>query len=359
MAKAGFWLRGAKGKLAGAVAQKGQNGTILREIVTPKNPKTEKQIYQRAVMATVMKAYSAGKDIFDHSIQGLERGGKTQQYFIARNAKLLRSNIASELAQVQAGTLQPTAAVNCAVAPKSLYAVPGAYMISEGTYEQKCFKWLDGDEFFTNYPLPSAAQDNRPDVGTGLWEISVKDMASDLGLVEGDIFTFVALVPGDSIVHNGVDQSGNYSDVAGTKQHNCTFGYFRMQVKSGVNSDTTVLQAESEDKLGVHLYDTEDNKFFEVTGSSNPGIFDFDDGDSLWPSKVDKGSIGVIRSRLDSDLRSTSFMYLRNGNSASSYNPIFGITTPYILPTWQKGADSLGTSELILESDQQGGFVQA
>lgn len=354
MAKAGFWLRGAKGKLAGAVAQKGQNGTILREIVTPKNPKTEKQIYQRAVMATVMKAYSAGKDIFDHSIQGLERGGKTQQYFIARNAKLLRSLIASELAQVQAGTLAAAEAINCAVAPKSLYAVPGAYMISEGTYEQKAFIFEDG--FVTNNALPSAAQDNRPDVGTGKWEISVKDMASDLGLVEGDIFTFVALVPGTSIVHNGVDQSGNYSDVAGTKQYNCTFAYYRMQVKSGVNSDTTVLQANTANELGTFLMEAEDNKFFEVTGSSNSTLFNFEDGDYIVPSGIEKGSLGIIRSRLDSDLRSTSFMKLwyNDGDEAE-----YGITTPYILPTWQKGADSLGTSELILESDQQGGFVQA
>lgn len=349
MAKAGFWLRGAKGKLAGAVAQKGQNGTILREIVTPKNPKTEKQIYQRAVMATVMKAYSAGKDIFDHSIQGLERGGKTQQYFIARNAKLLRSLIASELAQVQAGTLQAAKAVNCAVAPKSLYAVPGAYMISEGTYEQKAFVWNDGAFAFN--ALPSAVQDSE----SGLFEVSVKDAAADLGLVEGDIFTFVALVPGSSIVHNGVDQSGNYSDVAGTKQHNCTFGYVRLQVKSGVNSDTTVLQGESEDKLPGVLGEAEDNKFFEVTGSTNPGIFDFDGGDSIFPTYVENGSMGVIRSRLDSDLRSTSFMELVNGTTAAAY----GITTPYILPTWQKGADALGTSEKILESDTQGGFVQA
>ena len=33
----------------------------------PKNPRTNKQLYQRAVMATVMQAYSAGIKIFDHS----------------------------------------------------------------------------------------------------------------------------------------------------------------------------------------------------------------------------------------------------------------------------------------------------
>lgn len=347
MAKAGFWLRGAKGKLAGAVAQKGQNGTILREIVTPKNPKTEKQIYQRAVMATVMKAYSAGKEIFDHSIQGLERGGKTQQYFIARNAKLLRSLLASELAQIQAGTLVPEKAINCAVAPKSLYAVPGAYMISEGTYEQKAFSVSDGGVALHAERIIATFNEE-----THKYEVSVKDAASALGLVEGDIFTFVALVPGTSIVHNGVDQSGNYSDVAGTKQFNCSFGYVRLQVKSGVNSDTTLIQVDSEDEIPSKISTAVDNKFFDVTGESNRGILYFNGGSTIYPTQVDGGSIGVIRSRLDSDLRSTSFMSIKNIDLES--NAAFGITTPYILPTWQKGADSLGASELILESDQQG-----
>lgn len=48
MAKAGFWLRGAKGKFAGAVMQGSGVGTIQRENVTPSNPQTENQVAQRA-----------------------------------------------------------------------------------------------------------------------------------------------------------------------------------------------------------------------------------------------------------------------------------------------------------------------
>ena len=56
MAKAGFWLRGATGKLAGSALQKGANGeTIIREIVEPTNPQTESQQIQRIVMTTVMQ----------------------------------------------------------------------------------------------------------------------------------------------------------------------------------------------------------------------------------------------------------------------------------------------------------------
>ena len=40
----------------------------------PKNPRTNKQLYQRAIMATVMRAYSAGRAIFDHSFEGVKFG---------------------------------------------------------------------------------------------------------------------------------------------------------------------------------------------------------------------------------------------------------------------------------------------
>lgn len=338
MAKAGFWLRGARGKLAGASAQKGQNGTILREIVKPRNPKTDKQIYQRAIMATVMKAYSAGKEIFDHAFQGVEKGQKSQQYFIARNATLLRSNIAQEINAIAAGTLQPAQTKHAAVAPKALYPVPGAYMISEGTYEQTLF-----DVTEEGFSIPSSKNAATQDPDDRLWKQTPQAFAQKNGLVPGDIFTFLIFKKGQNIVFNGVDQSGQLSDDVRTKQFNCTFGWIRLQVKADVLTNTTVIESETEDKALENIPEY----IFELTGSSHPELFDID-----YPSQtglippVSDGSFGCIRSRLDSDVRSTSYMYVNNyGDNA------YGITSPYILPTWKKGTDALGTSELILESD--------
>lgn len=343
MAKAGFWLRGARGKLAGASAQKGQNGTILREIVKPRNPKTDKQIYQRAIMATVMKAYSAGKEIFDHAFQGVEKGQKSQQYFIARNATLLRSLIAQDINAIAAGTLQPTAAENACVAPKALYAVPGAYMVSEGTYEQTFFQWEAGATILR----PTAANATQSQE-TGLYETTLKDYAQQAGLIPGDIYTFVAIVANNNIVFNGVDESGQLSSNRKTKQFASTFGYVRLQVKADVLTNTEVVTAESADEMTEVLLP----KVFEITGYSHPEIFNFDSGEVLdgIPTTIAEemsGSFGVIRSRLDEDVRSTS--YMKTSNTEEEY--AYGITSPYVLPTWKKGTDALGTSELILESD--------
>lgn len=48
MAKAGFWLKGARGSLAGSVVANSPQGTIIREKVIPSNPKTESQVSQRS-----------------------------------------------------------------------------------------------------------------------------------------------------------------------------------------------------------------------------------------------------------------------------------------------------------------------
>lgn len=57
MAKSGFWLRGAKGQLAGTVLYQSQGSTIQREIVTPKNPQSDNQMRQRAAFAGASKFY--------------------------------------------------------------------------------------------------------------------------------------------------------------------------------------------------------------------------------------------------------------------------------------------------------------
>lgn len=329
MAKAGFWLRGARGKLAGASAQKGQNGTILREIVKPRNPKTDKQTYQRAIMATVMKAYSAGKEIFDHAFQGVEKGQKSQQYFITRNTTLLRSNIAQEINAIAAGTVEPRNAIQAAVAPKALYAVPGAYMISEGTYEQEFFDASGAD---LSWPAIEGTE-------------TVAQYAQRTGLIPGDIYTFVAIVPTGKIAFNGVDESGQLSALAGTKQQSSVFAYVRLQVKADVLTNTASA-GEAGKQISIALV-------FDITGEKNSSVI-LNDGTLPNGTVTANGSYGVIRSRLDEDLRSTSYMVLSGDYSDSEITgdkPIAGITSPFILPTWKKGTDALGTSELILESD--------
>ena len=70
MAKMSQEMYGASGKLGNKVYFKGVNGqTIVREKVTPKNPKTNAQTIQRVLVSQVGLTYKAFKEICDHSFE--------------------------------------------------------------------------------------------------------------------------------------------------------------------------------------------------------------------------------------------------------------------------------------------------
>lgn len=126
MAKVGFWLQGSTGKLAGSALQKGSSGgTIIRQIVKAKNPKTSKQSAQRVFMNTCIQAYAALKMITTNSFQGVEAGQKSMSRFMSLNLGYLRRR-ASEVGD------QLDSLVNFApIGEKGIR--PARFIISEGT----------------------------------------------------------------------------------------------------------------------------------------------------------------------------------------------------------------------------------
>lgn len=100
MAKVGFWLQKANGKLAGATLYQQNGETVMREVNTrPSNPKTTAQIIQRIIMHTVMGSYSLMKEIVDHSFEGIKKGQETMSYFMKQNIQFAREKIAEQQAQ--------------------------------------------------------------------------------------------------------------------------------------------------------------------------------------------------------------------------------------------------------------------
>ena len=175
MSKAGFWLRGSTGKLAGASLQKGANGeTIMREIVTPKNPQTEAQMIQRIVMSTVMQAYSKMKDLCDHSFEGVSIGANTMAKFASRNANALRQRLAADVEQgYDLGSIW-------AFSPLGARALaPNEYIVSEGS--------LPGvDVSFNGMDGYSA---KIPDIPGNTYRYIIENF----GLRRGDQLTFMAI----------------------------------------------------------------------------------------------------------------------------------------------------------------------
>lgn len=81
-----------------------------------KNPRSSMQMSQRAVMSTVLKAYSSMKDICNHSFEGIPYGQKTMNTFISENINMIRKGVPSVNLSEWKGV-----------------AVPNSYLISRGS----------------------------------------------------------------------------------------------------------------------------------------------------------------------------------------------------------------------------------
>lgn len=291
---------------------------------SPRNPKTNPQLYQRAIMATVVKAYQAGKAIFDHAFQGYSVGAGCQRQFISLNAKMLRELVATDINTPLAIDEQKARVV----APGVSAPVANPFIISRGSYQQRLFSWDDTNKGFYLPALDSG--------GTQ----TVAQYAEDHGLIPGDIYTFVVFAERSDFAYT----SPFTSSVLARLRH-CNFGFVRMIVADNVLTETAVLSTYEQ------LFDMEDSGGdFDVEKSD---LYDTTIGQPIDIATLcgvngytTTGAIGVIRSRFDQDLRSDSALQVIYGDNDTSR---FGIASQYILQTWADGATPVGDSDLILE----------
>lgn len=183
MAKAGFWLRGAKGKLAGASIGKGsQGGTVIREIVSPKNPKTTAQMIQRIIWNTCIQAYVKFKALADHSFEGFSAGSPCQQEFMRLNARAIRQRVA---AAIERGT-DPNGIYDF-IPVGSTELAANSYALSRGTLPVVNVRNDEADSI--SFFLDAAAN-------------TYAGVAEAYGLRRGDQITLVQVVR----LHNGGDE---------------------------------------------------------------------------------------------------------------------------------------------------------
>ena len=175
MAKVGFWLQGAKGKLAGSKLQGGVNGTIIaNNTYTPKNPRTVNQTLQRVLMNTVSQGYSAMRKIAYNAFQGYTEGAKCQAQFVSQNLKYFRERAA------EVGEAQLSAYVNfCAVGEKGIK--PAAFIVANGSLPR------------VNMQINSAFNAVLALTGN-----TYGDVIEKYDLQRGDQLTFVAIVESTS-----------------------------------------------------------------------------------------------------------------------------------------------------------------
>lgn len=325
MAKGNLFQGMGRGKVGDVVFSR-LNGEQISRVRNrhPKNPRSNSQLYQRAIMATVMQAYSAGKAIFDHSFEGYAVGAQNQRRFLSLNAKMLRQLLATDINTPLRGDAQKARVV----APGVSVPVPDPFIISRGSYQQNLFTFDKGEGGYF-LPDPNNAE-------------TVAAYASRVGLIAGDIYTFVLFAIKKDIAY----QSNLYDDVLASQNY-CSFGWVRLIVKENLSSINTAVGNMSQ------LFNVENSGGdFNVTSNTLAG-YGIDGSLTIMgliasnkEAYTNTGAIGVIRSRLDQDLRSDSVLNVNYGTNADN---MFGIASEYILDEWKNATTSVGDSDLILE----------
>lgn len=314
MAKGNLFLGTGRGKVGDVVFYR-KNGEQISRVRNRsiKNPDTEAQQIQRAVLASVSKAYQAGSAIFDHSFEGCATGAECQNRFQKLNIDWLRSAINSDLS-LNHGDGESVAAV---VPRSASYAVPNAWIVSQGTLFQ---------DFFNVDPLEAGDEVSfatAPDTNEKLGEY-----CSRMGIIDDDIFTIVAF----GIVDSAYSGAGNERF---RTAYQTRFGFLRMRVKTTALASTTVASSAPLSDL----FEFSSSEYFSPSGITVGGSI----GVSLFMPGAGACAVGVIRSRENSKLRSNCQLSTPGGLVE------WGIIAKYIPEFWNKYEGLNVQSPLILE----------
>lgn len=281
-----------------------------------RNPRTYKQLLTRSILSNVAQLYAAGIEIFDHSFEGRSVGMENQKRFMKLNVDRLRALMVADY-NSQAAPADCKGRIG-ARNLKCPVPFPGL-QVSEGNYSQSLFSY-DGEGFgFTIAPVDG--------------DVSVSAYAHRVGLVPGDIYTFVVFN-----VKPWKDYMANYGP-EGTYEHlNCIFpcymAYAQLKVRADVYENTSTI-SQSDDLL----------KLFEYYGGEDISDVGFDD--VIDPTAVltgaSCGGIACIRSKWGTDLRSTSFLQMSDSTGWD-----YGLTYHHLEAAWGDQA-GINRADLILD----------
>ncbi|MEE1215663.1 MAG: hypothetical protein U0L04_11865 [Bacteroidaceae bacterium] len=140
-----FGLRRGSTKSLTFAVNNGQQVTKDRVSVV-KNPRSQAQMVQRAIMKTASSAYNAGKQIFDHSFEGTSYGQPSMSLFRSLNSQLLRQSLPNiNISEWEA-------------ASDAIY--PNPYIVSKGTLPTAHAKWVTQElHAWNGAPLVPSEQD--------------------------------------------------------------------------------------------------------------------------------------------------------------------------------------------------------
>lgn len=317
-------------------------------VQTVANPKTQKQQFQRAIMATVMAAYSEMKEIEDHAFQGKKKGSENQREFMSRNLVAMRN----AFLQYQDNNTAVANQAYFAVGPKTPTVLPAEWILSHGTMEEQSFlTYEDGNHTFITPNLVDYRSES------GGYTSTLGELADNLGIVPGMQITFVCVNSTNGPRIYEVD-SADYAGYHDFKFRYCRFvakNFDRSQVVTSPTADLPTLfarfitaicdEARTTPSLLSSLTD-------DIEVAAGETYFTVDAELLLSGAAFDEtltGGIGIITSMVDGPERSSSKMLVRStANRAQG----IGLAWNWVPLAWQNAGANLGESDLYLEGGE-------
>lgn len=338
------------GKLGNTVgARKGgvqKSNTIRAHAGEVANPNTRAQMYQRAIMATVLQAYKQGIDIFDHAFEGAKGRAGNYSQFLKKNLPMLRAIVADDIATHPTEPTQQNAEL---ISRGLRYTVPNPYIISDGSLEQNLCGEPTEDGVLDQLYFPFNEGANEITAAT-----KVTDWYKTIGLVEGEIFTFVAFT-----AVNPEEIGFQINNVP----KKVTFNWVRFIVKP-LESIAPELTFDTATFANV----------FDITFSGDSHEILFQPNRPIWRHEDEyqanplfgiyvtelcnqlgsQCSIGCIRSNVASGKRSFTQMYTILGSQNLGTPFTFGLKPYYVPMEWRSAGSAIpGASDKILEGGDE------
>lgn len=326
MAKGNLFLGLARGSVGDVTMYRRDGNQVARARVRKiANPKSSGQIYTRAILSTVAKAYSAGKIIFDHSFEGYRVPEGAQRRFLKLNLDALRSRVYDDVEQ-QRDASRSTPLVG----PNSPSPVAGEYIVSEGTLSQNLVIVTPG-----TVDDPTSIKFGQPQEGETLGAFFGR-----LGIVKGDIFTIAMFAFGDTMA--GLTPKTAFAWVQ------FQLGEYDPSLVAGQTYIEQVFRVAHSNNItgGEFVFSTESFQFGGDIVLNDRNIVYIDGiGLDRLPVASFNGTFAIIRSREGSPLRSSAQMQWFN------LDDLGGLGWSQVIDAWT-GGYQLGESDLLLEGSE-------
>lgn len=309
-----------------------------------RNPRTQRQQFQRSIMGTIMAAYSHMKAIEDHAFQGKAKGAMNQHEFMRINLNKLRAAIMADY-NASRSAADCTGFVNI---PKSGDLVANAYAISRGG--------LENQKLFVNRGAEIESADNTLHIDLNVEDTAnfrVSEFLEGSGLVPGSQITFcyIDLGVNSKKYIPGSGQAAGWSYIPGV------FRYARLVVPKDIDlshefDQDNQTQKEFVEGVLAYVFNSPKSTIsefvvnVETVGSEQVIKLNLEETlPNFDPTFT--GALGIITSIEDTGERSNSDMVVYGSDSNITAGNI-GITWEAVPALWDTAGD-LGDSELYLE----------